>query len=1011
MQRYSVLETVGDGSFGTVYRARCLRTGDIVAIKHIKTRFPSWNECLGLREVASLTKLRHENIIRLRELIYVKEDGFLNFVFEFADGNLYSLLQGRKALVASADKTSLPPFLRPPNGLLASGLREDEVRVIAAEVLRSLSHMHKHGFFHRDLKPENILITSAVPRRSSSPALTVQELAATHITLNTAPPSTSATATPVAGGTPVPADSGSEGPRASPVPALSVPSGVGAGSGSLVFKLCDFGQARETRSRPPYTAYVSTRWYRAPEVVLGISHYNSPIDLWAAGAVLGELITGRPLFPGTSALNQIYSIAGLVGPLLPGTWQEGFRAAAGQGIRFSGGPGTSGPAGFSLSTSLSYLPSPSAAAAAGGGAVDFNVGASGGTAGGSGVYGAGVGGPPPPAALAALLTSAGASAEAVEVVAGLLRWDPAARLNASEALAAPFFRPFVRELEERDREVAGSSSGGSGRARTSTSAQVAAGAAGGAGSAGADGKRLSNAGSGAAALGSGSVGWSEEEEQWRARDRDPHAGALHRPFRPSFAPAGGASSTAVASSASVVAGGLHAGEGAAAEPTVVSARRSEGGAGRHPSTASLSADAAAIATAAVATGGGSGTSRSHSSGGASASVGAAAAPAAPPSFDLDAELAGLDLMRPQPPTMAGQTADSKATAAATAGAGRVAAGGAAGGHAAGSALPLQRPPQPRADPSAATSGAAAGADAREGAAAAGRTPASSGLSDSRRHAPSDHAASAGSSVASASPAAASVGVSVAAGAGAGGPARHKRAGSGAGGSSGGLFSCMTRGAATGTPPGAGWEEGSADGDGPAGNGSGGFLASLFQGRRGKAGSPVPQQEAAPAASAPRVHSLTHVVPTTVASSRAGQGSAPRRQQEEPGADASLRPGAAASGPQTPATRQKPADGGDASSSSAGSSDAFALSPLLRETEAALAGTAPQPQHMQRASSFTHHHSATTGAGATAFAGTGSSAQLGAKAAAADRPVASAPSRPKPAADPTVDDLLAEIDSA
>jgi len=1001
MQRYSVLETVGDGSFGTVYRARCLRTGDIVAIKHIKTRFPSWNECLGLREVASLTKLRHENIIRLRELIYVKEDGFLNFVFEFADGNLYSLLQGRKALVASADKTSLPPFLRPPNGLLASGLREDEVRVIAAEVLRSLSHMHKHGFFHRDLKPENILITSAVPRRSSSPALTVQELAATHITLNTPPPSASAAATPVASGTPVPADSASEGPRASPVPALSVPggSGSGAGSGSLVFKLCDFGQARETRSRPPYTAYVSTRWYRAPEVVLGISHYNSPIDLWAAGAVLGELITGRPLFPGTSALNQIYSIAGLVGPLLPGTWQEGFRAAAGQGIRFSGGPGAGGPAGFSLSTSLSYLPSPSAAAAAaGGGAVDFNVGASGGgTAGGSGVYGAGVGGPPPPAALAALLTSAGASGEAVEVVAGLLRWDPASRLNASEALAAPFFRPFVRELEERDREAA-SSSGSSGRARTSTSAQVAAGAVGGgAGSGGAEGKRLSNAGSGAAAPGSGSVGWSEEEEQWRARDRD-HASAPHRAFRPSFAPAGSASSAAAAaSSASVATGGLHAGEGAAAEPTVVSARRSEGGASRHPSTASLGADAAAIATAAVAAGGGCGTSRSHSSGGASGPAGAAAAAAAPPSFDLDAELAGLDLMRAEPPLTAGQRADPKAAAAAGGGAGWVPAHG----QAAGSALPLQRPPQPRSDPSAATVGAAAGADARGDAAAA-----NSSLSDSRRHAPSDHAASAGSSLASAPPAAAPVGALPAAGAGAGGPARHKRAGSGAGGSSGGgLFSCMTRGAATGTPPGAGWEEGSGDGEGPAGSGSGGFLASLFQGRRGKAGSPVPQHEAAPGAIAPRVHSLTHVVPTTVAASKAGQAPAAVRQQEEPGAAASLRAGAAASGPQTPAARQKLAGSSDVGSASAGSSDAFALSPLLRETEAALAGTGPQPQHMQRASSFMHHHSATTGAGATATAGSGSSAQL------ADRPIVAAPSRPKPAADPTVDDLLAEIDSA
>jgi serine/threonine protein kinase len=57
-------------------------------------------------------------------------------------------------------------------------------------------------------------------------------------------------------------------------------------------KLCDFGQARETRSRPPYTEYVGTRWYRAPEQLLGAKYYNSPVDVWAAGAVLGELLAG-----------------------------------------------------------------------------------------------------------------------------------------------------------------------------------------------------------------------------------------------------------------------------------------------------------------------------------------------------------------------------------------------------------------------------------------------------------------------------------------------------------------------------------------------------------------------------------------------------------------------------------------------------------------------------------------------------------------------------------------------
>ena len=48
-------------------------------------------------------------------------------------------------------------------------------------------------------------------------------------------------------------------------------------------KIADFGLAREIRSKPPYTDYVSTRWYRAPELLLKSTNYNSPVDIFAAG--------------------------------------------------------------------------------------------------------------------------------------------------------------------------------------------------------------------------------------------------------------------------------------------------------------------------------------------------------------------------------------------------------------------------------------------------------------------------------------------------------------------------------------------------------------------------------------------------------------------------------------------------------------------------------------------------------------------------------------------------------
>ena len=51
--------------------------------------------------------------------------------------------------------------------------------------------------------------------------------------------------------------------------------------GPELVKIADFGLAREIRSRPPYTDYVSTRWYRAPEVLLRSTMYSAPIDIWA----------------------------------------------------------------------------------------------------------------------------------------------------------------------------------------------------------------------------------------------------------------------------------------------------------------------------------------------------------------------------------------------------------------------------------------------------------------------------------------------------------------------------------------------------------------------------------------------------------------------------------------------------------------------------------------------------------------------------------------------------------
>lgn len=63
------------------------------------------------------------------------------------------------------------------------------------------------------------------------------------------------------------------------------------------------------------TDYVATRWYRSPELLLGGAEYGKPVDMWAIGCIMGEIIDGQPLFPGESEIDQLYLIQKVLGPL------------------------------------------------------------------------------------------------------------------------------------------------------------------------------------------------------------------------------------------------------------------------------------------------------------------------------------------------------------------------------------------------------------------------------------------------------------------------------------------------------------------------------------------------------------------------------------------------------------------------------------------------------------------------------------------------------------------------
>lgn len=235
MDRYKILKTIGDGTYGSVSKAVHKTTGEVVAIKQMKKKVRNWNECVTMREVRVLLNISHPNVVRLLEVI--KEDNYLALIFEFLDEDVYHHIKDRNKL-----------------------LSETQIRNIIFQTLQGLAHMHAKGYFHRDLKPENLLLKSGT------------------------------------------------------------------------VKIADFGLVRDIKVQPPCTEYVSTRWYRAPEVLLRSQNYGPSIDIFAVGAVMAELYTFKPLFPGSSEADQLIKVCKVMGT--PRNWPQGLALATQIGFRF-----------------------------------------------------------------------------------------------------------------------------------------------------------------------------------------------------------------------------------------------------------------------------------------------------------------------------------------------------------------------------------------------------------------------------------------------------------------------------------------------------------------------------------------------------------------------------------------------------------------------------------------------------------------------------------------------------
>ena len=165
-------------------------------------------------------------------------------------------------------------------------LAGDLLSSIFSQIVSGLDHIPANGYFHRDIKPVNVLVTTGLFDYTSVSPI--------------APPNA---------------------PKENDIVAI--------------IKLADFAFAWETRSTPPYTDYITTRWYRAPEVLFLNRDYSIPIDMWALGTIIAELVNLRPHCEILGDPSDAYGFDVTGSRIGCGPWIKGIELAESVGFQFT----------------------------------------------------------------------------------------------------------------------------------------------------------------------------------------------------------------------------------------------------------------------------------------------------------------------------------------------------------------------------------------------------------------------------------------------------------------------------------------------------------------------------------------------------------------------------------------------------------------------------------------------------------------------------------------------------
>ncbi|KAG8001270.1 Mitogen-activated protein kinase 6 [Nibea albiflora] len=261
--RYMDLKPLGYGGNGLVFSAVDTDCDKRVAVKKIILTDPQ-SVKHALREIKIIRRLDHDNIVKVFETLGPNGRTLTEDVVSLTEVNSVYIVQEYM-------ETDLCQLLE--RGLLS----EDHARLFMYQLLRGLKYIHSANVLHRDLKPANLFVNTEdlVLKIGDFGLARIMDPHYSHK-----------------------ADLAANEPKRVGKNKHEQSLGKKSHSVCLVFF--------------PTQGHLSeglvTKWYRSPRLLLSPNNYTKAIDMWAAGCIFAEMLTGKTLFAGAHELEQMQLI-------------------------------------------------------------------------------------------------------------------------------------------------------------------------------------------------------------------------------------------------------------------------------------------------------------------------------------------------------------------------------------------------------------------------------------------------------------------------------------------------------------------------------------------------------------------------------------------------------------------------------------------------------------------------------------------------------------------------------